>query len=157
MKPAAVYRHLDAQGRTLYIGCSADPFRRTELHVSSSSWARQVARIDVEWFADRKQAFAHEAKLLRDERPPFNNISRPERDRFPKPELLDKYLKDSGLTQTQGAIVLGVSLSFLNALLTGARVPSGKIAAHIQERTDGAVPVSSWPNLSPVLAAAGVA
>ncbi len=156
-RTAAVYRHIDADGRTLYIGCSVDPLSRTAWHISASSWARQIDMIKIEWFATRKEAFAHEARLLREERPPFNNIERVKRDRFPKPERLAQYLKDKGMSQAQGALWFGVSHSYINALLTGERAPSGKVAVHIQERTDGAVPVSSWPNLSPVIAAAGAA
>lgn len=70
--PAAVYHHLDADGRLLYVGCSINPMARFALHRSQSPWATQVVNIKIEWFADQETAFAEEQRQIKELRPPHN-------------------------------------------------------------------------------------
>lgn len=68
----AVYHHVSADGRVLYIGMSHDPLSRFAGHKSASSWAYDVARIEVFWFATRDEAKAEERRQIHEIRPPHN-------------------------------------------------------------------------------------
>ena len=48
MKTYYVYRHFDADGRLLYVGSSADPFKRLAQHVATSKWMLDVAVVTLE-------------------------------------------------------------------------------------------------------------
>lgn len=68
----AVYRHFDAAGLLLYVGCTANPLARTSNHASQARWFRQVVRIEIEHFDSDNEAMAAEAEAIRSERPLFN-------------------------------------------------------------------------------------
>ena len=68
----AVYRHFNADGQLLYIGCSTDPMGRTKAHASSAPWFREVARIELQHFDSLSDALAAEAEAIRMERPLHN-------------------------------------------------------------------------------------
>lgn len=71
-QPGAVYRHLNAAGEILYIGCSINPMGRYDIHRSHSSWARDVTRIDIQWFDTLDQALTEEQRQINTIRPPRN-------------------------------------------------------------------------------------
>lgn len=75
--PAAVYRHINAEGETIYIGCTANPLQRLSEHMSQTRWMRSIARIDVQWFDTWHEARAEELRLIAAERPMFNAYDKP--------------------------------------------------------------------------------
>jgi hypothetical protein len=52
------------------------------------------------------------------------------------------------------AEVFGISRPHLLALLDGTRTPSLTVAQRIQRQSDGAVPITAWPNIAAVVHAA---
>lgn len=71
-RDAAVYRHFDAEGRLLYIGCTSDLLRRTLAHERRSHWFDQIAVIKVERFKSVEDAVAAETRAILAERPIHN-------------------------------------------------------------------------------------
>lgn len=69
---AAVYVLRDAAGQALYVGSSYDPFTRMGWHELYRHWWPQVASCDLTWFDDRGDAYAAEARLIRDLSPLHN-------------------------------------------------------------------------------------
>ncbi len=150
--PAAVYRHVNAAGEALYIGCSANPLQRTQDHASTAPWALQIARIDVMWFRDRKSAFEAEARLIQEEKPIYNGIKRTSvKVSYPPSQALADYLTATGLKKPEAAELFGISRVYIYGLLNGERDPSTAVAERIQRVTNGAVPVSSWGNHARVI------
>lgn len=74
---AFVYRHFDADGRLLYIGCTCDPVVRIALHRAQSRWYEQIARIEMVRYPDPTLAIEAEADAIRVERPPYNTTGKP--------------------------------------------------------------------------------
>ncbi len=99
--PTALYRMRDSGGRLLYVGISKRlPERLTE-HRKSKPWWSQVARIDIEHFADVSDAIAAEAKAIRSERPLWNvHHARSEPSARPRTRIV---------TVIETAALLGVS------------------------------------------------
>jgi hypothetical protein len=68
-----VYAHLDAAGRPLYVGCTADLNRRTTQHRSKAPWWPQVAEVRVIGTWPTKQlALAVEQGVIARFHPPHN-------------------------------------------------------------------------------------
>jgi excinuclease UvrABC nuclease subunit len=67
-----LYRHFDAEGVLLYVGVSLSVIHRLAGHRSRSRWFRQIARITVEWFANRGEALEAERLAIREEKPLYN-------------------------------------------------------------------------------------
>lgn len=143
--PAAVYRHLNANGETLYIGCSAAPSTRFDVHRSQSPWAREVTRIDVQWFDTLAEARRVESQLIHAERPPMNkewqginDIQTLGQSRFME------WQRETGVTAAQVAKCLGVSIPALERILTH------RLGVHADRRhqlalvTRGRVAASDW-------------
>jgi transcriptional regulator with XRE-family HTH domain len=65
---------------------------------------------------------------------------------------LERYLKDTGKTQTAFASEVGVTIGRINQLLNGER-PSLELATRIHNVTDGAVTFGDWINVSPTIPA----
>lgn len=92
---AAVYRHFDKSGRLLYVGYSADPFKRTCGHMSKASWALEIASITIEWFPSGEEALAAEKKAIKTECPRENvkdmpdDLFKPRRDIKPRIEAVE--------------------------------------------------------------------
>lgn len=53
------------------------------------------------------------------------------------------------------AEAFGVSRPYLYGLMQGERTPSVAVARRIERGTDGAVPVTAWPNIRSLVAALG--
>lgn len=68
----SVYRAFDHDRSLLYVGCSIEPMRRMKDHDHTSTWYQQVRYIELEWFDNREEALAAEAKAILDEKPAFN-------------------------------------------------------------------------------------
>lgn len=67
---------------------------------------------------------------------------------------LDTYLKSTRTSQRAFAEKVGLSASFVNEMLQGTKEPGLDTAQKIAAATDGAVPLSAWPRLAAVIAAA---
>ena len=85
---AALYRHYDAEGRLLYIGVTTDPDRRTGQHRRYSGWADKIDATLVQWFDDRTDALAAEARAIATESPAHNRGKAREYRGCVHPELL---------------------------------------------------------------------
>lgn len=68
----ALYRHFDAGGVLLYVGISTDVLRRLLQHRERSGWIEHVSRVELEWFASRREAVSAEAVAIQRELPPWN-------------------------------------------------------------------------------------
>lgn len=67
---------------------------------------------------------------------------------------LSQYLEAQKLTQAGFAARLGVPQATVSKLASGHRFPSVDTAKRIAAATDGAVPITAWPNLAAVIEAA---
>jgi transcriptional regulator with XRE-family HTH domain len=67
---------------------------------------------------------------------------------------LSTYLTTTGTSQRAFAEKVGISPSFLNELLRTDKEPGLETAQRIATETEGAVPLSAWPKLAALLAAA---
>lgn len=76
-RPCAVYRHYDAAGALLYVGCSTDPAARLYSHFKESAWAKLIASVTFEWFDDRADAIRAESDAIHEGRPRFNKARNP--------------------------------------------------------------------------------
>lgn len=72
MKTHCVYRHYDADGNLLYVGCAKDVKARQSGHKATSKWFPLVDRIDVSEPMEMKEAFQAEREAIWDENPDFN-------------------------------------------------------------------------------------
>jgi predicted GIY-YIG superfamily endonuclease len=156
MTRAAVYRHYDAQGVLLYVGCSTDPIARTKSHRSKANWFDQVARIDVEWFDSKSDALAAEREQTQALSPRYLPASPDRKRRSAEPQtVLAQYIATQPKRpMAEWADDLGVSRPMIYDLMSGERLPSLPVAKRIADATDGAVPLSSWKNHAAVIEAA---
>ena len=73
-----LYRHFDKAGILLYVGISVSTIQRLRQHkVSHKNWFKDVARIEVEHFANEREARLAETKAIREENPLHNIAGRP--------------------------------------------------------------------------------
>lgn len=70
-EPHAVYRHFDAMGRLLYVGCSMNVLLRTQSH-KRNPWFYNIAKITIDWFPSVVAAMDAEAAAILDEKPLHN-------------------------------------------------------------------------------------
>lgn len=79
-RPHFVYRCSNAAGELLYIGCTVDLRARLSAHRNRSDWFDQVRRVNlVGPFIGkdaRSRALSVEARLIAENRPPFNCVDR---------------------------------------------------------------------------------
>jgi hypothetical protein len=75
-KPAALYRHFDANGVLLYVGIAVDPVQRLNGHRSGSRWYDQISRVDIERYPTREAALAAALAAIRNEKPLHNIVGR---------------------------------------------------------------------------------
>lgn len=72
-RPCELYRHLDKEGRLLYVGISYRTIERlVGGHKQASHWFDQVARIEIERFPSREEALKAEGRAIENEKPLFN-------------------------------------------------------------------------------------
>jgi hypothetical protein len=145
----AVYHHIDADGVIQYIGCSAAPAERFRQHLSSSPWAKQVVRIDIEWFDTRKDALAVELARIKSVRPPMNrqlkqygkrnNWSGNDGHRYVK-AWADKF----GLDASAVAKSFFVSKAYAVRLMSEPCHPRMQAIARFCVASDGYVPDYCW-------------
>jgi transcriptional regulator with XRE-family HTH domain len=65
-------------------------------------------------------------------------------------EQLKSYLDKTGATLREFGRDARISASFLSEITSGLKNPSLPVALRIQAATNGAVPLSAWPNLKAV-------
>ena len=71
-KPAALYRHFNADGELLYAGISVSSLVRLTKHRNTSEWFGEIAVVKIEHFPSRKEALIAEARAVREEKPKHN-------------------------------------------------------------------------------------
>lgn len=69
----ALYRHFSADGTLLYIGVSARIPQRIKEHAKHSFWWKDVTRIEIEHFDDRKSVLEAERLAIINEKPLHNS------------------------------------------------------------------------------------
>lgn len=67
-----VYRHYDKDGKLLYVGRSANPFKRLETHKYQSEWFDQTDRVTLEHHTSFEGASRAEIKAIEQEQPAYN-------------------------------------------------------------------------------------
>jgi len=71
---ATLYRHFDANGVLLYVGCTINMPRRTYEHTSFSPWKDRISRTETTEFDTHAEALKAEKKAIQSENPLFNTI-----------------------------------------------------------------------------------
>lgn len=75
----SVYRHFDADGQLLYIGCSINPLQRLESHKQQSDWFDSIATVTIENYRTHSEALAIEASAILGEQPLYNKVHKKKR------------------------------------------------------------------------------
>lgn len=76
----ALYRHFNQSGDLLYVGISKSAIMRLGQHMHGSSWAQEIARVDVEHLPSREEALKAEKLAIESERPRWNKIHNRQQD-----------------------------------------------------------------------------
>lgn len=71
-KPAALYRHFNADGELLYIGISVSSLVRLTKHRNASPWFHEIAVVKIEHFPTRAAALHAEGLAIQSEKPLYN-------------------------------------------------------------------------------------
>lgn len=71
-----VYRHFNAAGELLYVGCSINPLARQLAH-HWKRWILESVRIEIQWCKSRAQAKRLERKVIAAELPKYNVAHKP--------------------------------------------------------------------------------
>nr|WP_278101138.1 GIY-YIG nuclease family protein [Microbacterium proteolyticum] len=87
--PTDVYHVCDEQHRLLYVGMSANVFKRMREHKKYAGWWPIAYDGYVIQYATREQATAEEARAIRDGRPIFNRRSEAFRADGPEGEITE--------------------------------------------------------------------
>lgn len=66
-----LYRHYNADAVLLYVGASADAFRRLEAH-RQSSWFDEITRVEIEHLPDHRRLIKAERAAILSENPIYN-------------------------------------------------------------------------------------
>lgn len=75
-----LYRFFRATGELLYVGITCNPTRRFDKHGGEKDWWGEVARIDIQHFADRPSVLAAE-RLAIEAEAPIHNIRMNDQER----------------------------------------------------------------------------
>ena len=67
-----LYRHLDAEGRLLYVGISLSALDRLSQHKRNAHWFTSIASVTIETFSSRKEAVDAEELAIKAENPAWN-------------------------------------------------------------------------------------
>jgi len=77
-----LYRHYNDSGELLYVGVSLNAIQRLTQHNESSSWADDIAHIDIETFPDKEIALKYEKWAIQHEEP-LHNIKHKRKSPYP--------------------------------------------------------------------------
>lgn len=151
MRRSALYRVFNAEGALLYAGVTANPIQRAGGHQSQSDWFHEAARIEIEWFDSRADAFAAEVAVIREERPRYNTSlgragKRPNGTytRSAGAVALAQWLAANDLDVQAAAVRFGMPFYLVDRAVRGKRPPNEADAARIEQITGGAVPAPAW-------------
>jgi hypothetical protein len=145
--PAAVYRHINAAGEVIYIGCAVDPYRRFSFHSSQSKWAHDVVRMDIMWHPTWRDALAEEKRLIEAEQPRFNGIhTRKKRTRVGNAGHLyvRAWINKFCLDEREAAKRLGVTPARVMSLQSERSRVVTKFQMPMAVKSDGYIPSWAW-------------
>lgn len=120
---------MDADGKTLYIGCTANVDRRTQSHRLGAPWWKQVQTMTVERYPTKREARQAEAAAIYAEQPPYNIQSKtiePEKlraERVARGAKLREIRESLGLSGSALAARLGVSRATVSMWEIGQTTP----------------------------------
>jgi predicted GIY-YIG superfamily endonuclease len=121
----ALYRHFNSDGKLLYVGISTTPLRRIQQHKSLSAWFRDVVRIELQWYSNRKAAEDAERTAITTENPQFNVANAHPRPRANQICAVVIERSNAAISKHGGvrmaARVLKINPGVLSALARGAR------------------------------------
>lgn len=145
----AVYAHVDAGGTILYIGCSSCPFSRYQQHLSASPWAKQVVRIDIEWFPTRQEALEAELARIKAVQPAMNRqLSQYRKRNNWSGNDGHRYVKAwadmQGLDTAAVAERFSVAKAYAAKLMSVPCFPRMQNKANFSAASDGYVPFGAW-------------
>ncbi|MFJ5038009.1 type II toxin-antitoxin system prevent-host-death family antitoxin [Streptomyces parvulus] len=120
--PTALYRLYDGAETLLYVGISYQPEARFEQHRQDKPWWPQVARRELQWFADRPSAAQAEVDAIRDEDPEHNGTFSSRRDRRTNRDVMAA----DGVRE----VSLSLARNRLSALIEGARTGTPTVLLH---------------------------
>ena len=144
----ALYRHYSADGRLLYVGISLSPMARTAQHAGSAAWFDNVARIEIEWHDNRKDALIAERNAIAADKPSCNVVvagaGNIVTDASLAARLLGEHMASNGLSAAHLAAQAGVTRQYIWALAKGTSLPRVDVAFRIEDATGGAVPARAW-------------
>jgi predicted GIY-YIG superfamily endonuclease len=67
-----LYRHLDKDGKLLYVGITEKFYCRLSAHQYKAKWFDQVETITIKRFETREEIIAEEKRIILEEKPPYN-------------------------------------------------------------------------------------
>lgn len=67
-----LYRHYDVDGTLLYVGISLSAVKRLSEHMRASHWNKEIAKVEIATFPDKKSARQAELDAIAAEKPLFN-------------------------------------------------------------------------------------
>lgn len=82
-----VYRHYDAAGVLLYVGCAFNTWSRMVAHRCKTEWASRVSRTIIDKFSSREVALEVEDAAINNEKPMYNYTLVPGKGRWYRPDL----------------------------------------------------------------------
>lgn len=108
MNDTALYRHYSKDDVLLYVGISLSAIDRLSSHTLNSCWARQIARVQIEWFPSRAKAEIAERAAISDESPLHNIHHRTDvgAEICERPEIkallteIDRHRAETGISKT---------------------------------------------------------
>lgn len=119
-----VYRHFDAAGHLLYVGCTSNPKRREASRLSSGEgahWVSRVAFTTHEMHESRDAALVAERQAIITERPEFNIKDKPRVDRNMPTATPSEYL-----TVEQAALELCITPRAVRHRIVAGRIKAEK-------------------------------
>ena len=116
--PNSVYRHYNAEGTLLYVGCSINPFMRLRSHEIGLVWAADIVRVEIERFPSSDAALDAECLAIRNEGPRFNKSDLRWRPRKTPTKARFKYNPDPPAARRHHAVWINGDRSEIDRLAT---------------------------------------
>ena len=95
-----VYRQYDRTGKPLYFGCTSMPKVRFAAHRSQSPWYRRIAKVRMESYFSKAEAYLAEREAILQEQPCYNVFDRT--DKRAKKERFQQLRADGWTLQRIG-------------------------------------------------------
>ena len=135
-QPTTLYRHFDADGRLLYVGVALGAIARLQQHSAASSWARGIARIEMQHFPTRSAAIAAETRAIREESPAHNVVGRAVN--LNTSEIGKRFLEArvaAGMTQSDVSRICDVTRVSVSHYENGRNAPEVRVLALFAKAT----------------------